>query len=180
MPFSITTGILGQLSRALLNGEKNFVEDLVEKKITELGKDLISNLISSSPLGMGLQIAKQLEGGGANEFKRMRDAWLNSLQPTAPHSGLLNRITNTFQKQVVGASQEQVPSGQGKWTWSKSRREWLDESWKHNWRSQPRDSRGRWIKGRLKTIYVSAKARKVRNKRRRVIRKGVREVMRGN
>ena len=178
--FSIGTGILGSLAKSLFNGEANFLEDLVEKKISDLGKDLINNLISSSPIGIGLQVAKQLEGGGANEFKRMRDAWLNSLQPTSPHSGLLGRINNNFQKQVIGASQEQMPGGPGKWTWSKSRREWLDESWKHNWRSQPRDSRGRWIKGRLKTIYVGKGARKIRNKRRMEIRKGVREIMRGN
>lgn len=177
----INTGILGQLANALMNGETNFIEELVEKKITDLGKDAIRNLIGSTSLGIGLQIVKQLEGGGgANEFKRMRDAWLNSLQPTSPHSGLLGRINNNFQKEVVGASQETMPSTPGKWTWSKSRREWLDESWKHNWRSQPRDSRGRWIKGRLNTIYISQGARKARNKRRRLIRKGVREIMRGD
>lgn len=180
MPFGINTGILGQIAQALLNGEKNFIEELIEKKITDLGKDLINDLISSSPLGIALQLSKQLEGGGANEFKRMRDAWLNSLQPTSPHSGLLGRINNNFQKQVIGSSQEQIPGRPGKWTWSKSRREWLDESWKHDWRSQPRDSRGRWIPGRLKTIYISQGARKLRNKRRRMIRQGVREVIRGN
>lgn len=181
MTFSIVTGILGQLAKSLLNGETNFVEDLVEKKVADLGKDLIANLISASPLGVALQVAKQVEGGGASEFKRMRDAWLNSLQPTAPHSGLLGKIGNNFQRQFVGASQSQgAPEGPGKWTWSKSRREWLDESWKHNWRSQPRDRRGRWIKGRLNTIYISPSARKIRNKRRRAIRKGVREIMRGD
>lgn len=177
----INTGILGQLAKSLLNGETNFIEDLIEKKIADLGKDLIADLVSSSPLGLGIKIAKQLEGGGANEFKRMRDAWLNSLQPVSPHSGLLGRISNDFQKQLIGATQQPLaPDGPGRWTWSRSRREWLDESWKHNWRSQPRDSRGRWIKGRLNTVYVSASSRKRRNKRRRVIRKGVREIMRGN
>lgn len=180
MTFSITTGILGQLAKALLNGEVNFIEALVEKKAADLGKDLIDNLISSSPLGIGLQIAKRVEGGGSNEFKRMRDAWLNSLQPTSPHSGLLGRIGNNFQKQFAGSQSQGAPEGPGKWTWSRSRQEWLDESWKHNWRSQPRDRRGRWIKGRLKTVYVSQSARKIRNKRRRAIRKGVREIMRGN
>lgn len=177
----ITTGILGQLAKSLLNGEANFVEELVEKKVADLGKDLIADLISASPIGTGIKIAKMVEGGGANEFKRMRDAWLNSLQPTAPHSGLLGRIGNDFQKQFVGASQSQMaPEGPGKWTWSKSRQEWLDESWKHDWRSQPRDSKGRWIKGRLNSIYVSASARKKRNRNRRIIRKRVREIMRGN
>lgn len=182
MPFTISTGILGDLASALLNGEKNFIEELIERKVSDIGKDFINELISQSPLGVGLSVAKQLGGASSSkEFNRMRDAWLNSLQPVAPHSGLLGRIANDFQKQFIGASQSQTaPEGPGKWTWSKSRNEWLDESWKHNWRSQPRDAKGRWIKGRLSTIYIGKGERRARNKRRRVVRKGVREIIRGS
>lgn len=177
--FSISTGILGQLAKALLNGESNLVEELIEKKIADLGKDLISEVVNSSPLGLALSVTKQLKSGlGANEYNRMREAWLNSLLPTPPtNAGLLGRVTGILQNELNGATQDK---SSGKWTWSKSRNEWLDESWKHNWRSQPRDSRGRWIPGRLKTVYISAGVRKARNKRRRLIRKGVREIIRGN
>ena len=171
--FSVATKGLGALASSLIKSQSNALESAIEEKIVSLGKDLISDIIRSSPLGIGISVIQKL---GAVEFKRMRDAWLNTLQPVSPSSGMLGRISNSFQQIAAGAE----PQKDGKWTWSKSRREWLDESWKHNWRSQPRDRRGRWIKGRLKTIYVSTSARKSRSARRRAIRKSVKEIFRGN
>jgi hypothetical protein len=49
--------------------------------------------------------------------------------------------------------------------WAKSRQDWLDEGWKHDWRSQPRNFIGWWVPGRLP--YPVVTVAKVSRKKRR-------------
>jgi hypothetical protein len=181
---TINTGQLTNLATSLLKGDTSSLDRLIMKSFENAAKNLVNDLISSAgPLASILAAAQEGAGlpdriANASDYRKMRDSWLNSLQPSSPHSGLLGNISNSIQKAFSGATQEN--NNNDRWTWSKSRREWLDESWKHDWRSQPRDKRGRWIKGRLKTIYISSGARKARNKRRRIVRKQVKELFRGN
>lgn len=175
--------VLGQLAESLLKGEENLIEKIVGKKIEELGKGLINDLIKASPIGSGVEVAKRLGEaileGGPTEFKRARDQWLNAVQAPAL-TGSASKLSVKLQKAFQIAAKEQSRPEQGHWKWSKSRQSWLNEDWKHDWRSQPRDKIGRWLPGRLKTIYIAPKVKKVRSARRRAIRKQVRESFRGN
>lgn len=180
--FSVTS-VLGQLAASLLEGEENVIEKIIGKKIEELGKGLISDLVKASIGDLAKKSAKNLGqailGGTPNEFKRARDLWLNAVHET-PLTGPASKLSMKLQKAFQIAAREQTRPEEGHWKWSKSRQDWLNENWKHDWRSQPRDKIGRWIPGRLKTIFVSPSLKKVRSARRRAIRKQVRETLRGN
>jgi hypothetical protein len=168
------------LAKAALSGVEKKVEETIVGKIESMGEDLIKELIGSTPLGEGLEFSKRfseaIETHGASEFKEMRDAWLNSLMPTPlPHSTLVNKFTTAFNNGAQAASRPK-----GYWKWSKSRKQWLDENWRHDWHSQPRDSRGRWIPGRLNYIYVSKKLKKIRRRNRKIGRQYVKDIFRGD
>jgi len=180
MAFSVTTGVLAQLVGSLLQGADNTVEKLVFEKIESLGRDVISDLIRSTPLGAGIAASKKymrlIETGSDREFKQSRDQWLNTLKPVkdaGTGSRLSTKILKAFED--IASSDAGRPFSKGNWKWSKSRREWLNEDWKHDWRSQPRDKFGRWIDGRLNYIYVARgrASKKVRSARRRAARKRV-------
>ncbi len=180
MPIKVSTNVLAQFFGSFVQGATSSFEKVIADKIESMGRDVISDLINSTPLGAGVskRTRDAIETGGTSEFIRARNKWLNSLKPSrVPGSGLAARVQKAFDK---AASGEGSRPEQGHWKWSKSRNEWLNEDWKHDWRSQPRDKIGRWIPGRLKTIYASPKVKKVRSARRRAIRKQVRESFRGN
>lgn len=187
MPFSVSTGVLGQLVASLLQGGDNAVEKLVRDKVEGLGRGVISDLIRNTPLGAGMAFSDRfmntIETGGAKQFKRARDQWLNSLVKSARGTGTVNRlakkIETAFQKAAEDEYQKSSRPKQGFWKWSRSRQEWLNEDWRHDWRSQPRDLIGRWIPGRLNRIYVSPRTKKARSVRRRAVRKQVKEMFRG-
>lgn len=180
--FSVDS-FLGKLAESLIAGEDNFITKLVGKKIESLGKNLIDDLIKQS-FGRGAKdfaetLGNAILAGTPAEFKRARDQWLNAVKEK-PLSSQASKLSMQLQKAFQIQAQEQSRPDQGHWKWSKSRRDWLNEDWKHDWRSQPRDKVGRWIPGRLKTIYISTGAKKIRSARRRAIRKQVREMMRGS
>lgn len=194
MPVSVSTGVLAQLIGSLLQGEDNIIEKFVFEKIQDLGKEKISELIRDTPLGAGMEFSERfanaIEQGGAKEFKRARDQWLNTLKEDVEESAgykksgqgatrLAKKIQTAFQKAAEDEYQKSSKPKQGFWKWSRSRQEWLNEDWRHDWRSQPRSAIGRWIPGRLNTIYVSPRIKKARSARRRYARKQVKEMMRG-
>src|SRR6266699_676675 len=174
--FSVKTGVLGQLVASLLQSEDNVIEELIVKKIEEIGKDFVADLIRETPLGAAFgvtdRLAKAIESGGASEFKRARAQWLNALKkPINSFGSGSSRMGAKIQKALQKSAQDSSRPEDGHWKWSRSRQEWLNEDWRHDWRSQPRDKRGRWIPGRLNTIYVSQTLRKRRASRRKMIRK---------
>ena len=178
MTFSVSTGVLGQLIGSLLQEADNVVEQAVFKKIEELGKETIKDLIMSTPLGAGIRAVESFQalmGGGRSDFKKARDQWLNSLiEPSRTSSGTGSRLSKKIQKAFdEAAARPDRPDKSGHWKWSKSRQDWLNEDWKHDWRSQPRDLAGRWVKGRLNYIYVprGRASKSVRSARRRYAKK---------
>lgn len=191
MPFEVSTGVLGQIIASLLQGAGDSkIEEFILDKIKDVGKEKIKELIQETPLGEPLEQAKEfkerfmgaIESGGATEFRRARNQWLNDLKKSLDYkkSGqgatrFAKRIEDFFQK----STQDQGRPKGGYWKWSRSRQEWLDEGWKHDWRSQPRNLIGRWIPGRLNTIYISPRLKKIRSARRRAVRKQVKELFRG-
>ena len=121
------------------------------------------------------RIGRAFETGGASEFERLRNKWLSGALPVS----LKDKKTG--------------PQRGGKWThsqWAGSREDWLNNRWKHDWRSQPRNpATGRWIPGRLDYIasnlqYAGTKPgrtvrtfRRKRRARRAAARKMARQLM---
>lgn len=179
--FSVSS-LLGQLAASLLQGEGNFIAKMVGAQIESAGTNIIKDLISQS-VGFKAKKAGETLGnailfGSPQEFKRARDQWLNAMNEK-PLTGSESKLSEQIQKSFQIAAREQSRPEQGHWKWSKSRNDWLNEDWKHDWRSQPRDKLGRWIPGRLKHIYVSTSVKKSRSARRRAVRKQVKEMFRG-
>src|SRR5512139_443302 len=170
---SVSTGLLGKLASALISGDENIIEKLIEKKLEDMGEDLLMQLVSSALPGMVVaqRAARAVETGGASEFNRLRNEWLSAVTPASlPGTGMISRLQKAFEK-----NKHLLTRPEGKWqTWKKSRQEWLDESWRHDWRTQPRDPHGRWTPGRLRHPYISKGARRIRRARRKAAREAVR------
>lgn len=155
--------VLGAISGMVANG----VEGFVEKKIEDMGRDLLADIISRTPLGMAFDVTNRLEqaiaSGGSSELQKVLITSLRSLQPAPlPGSGFARR---------TGGGPGRAMRRQRRGQQDTTRQWWLDEGWKHNWRSQPRNSIGEWIAGRLPypvtiTLKVSRRVRRLRKRRR--------------
>jgi hypothetical protein len=121
-------------------------------------------------------VSRAIETGGKSELNRMRSQWLSAVTPAPlPGQGFINRVQNTFQKNA-----HLLTRPEGKWQkWSRSRQQWLDESYRHDWRTQPRDVRGRWKPGRLRSPYVPRTRRRLRRAARRIGRTAAQQAIRG-
>lgn len=184
----VNIGLLAKLGEALIKGDDNIIERLVIKKIESMGEQVIGDLIGSVLPGGGVaqRIGRAIETGGASEFNRLRNQWLSQITPR-PVPGLtrLQRAFETAQNKVAARRRTMW----GRTDWAASRKDWLDNKWRHDWRSQPRDVRGRWVPGRLDYIpahlmYPGKRAgrtirtmRKLRRARRAAARRMVREEM---
>lgn len=164
---------LATIAKALLSGRENIVEKIIEDKLEDLGKEVIRSII---PFDFGVvgRAAEALSTGGRSEVDRMRSQWLNSLMPVRTTSqGVAGRFQRAFLR-----NEHLLTRPEGKWQrWSRSRQEWLDERWRHDWRSQPRDWRGRWTPGRLRHPYISKGARRIRRARRQAARSAARGII---
>jgi len=109
-------------------------------------------------------------------FKRLQQQGRKELMP-GPVSNLLRPI----QQDWTGKGRKGKWRARSAWSrsnWATSRDDWLDNKWKHDWRSQPRDVMGKWVPGRL--TYIDAnlmyKGKSVgrRTKRRRKLRRAAR------
>lgn len=196
---NIAVDTLLKFAFSLLLGEETFIGELMEGKLSagSLAKDKLIEILKETPVGEAFsssrevreRLARAFETSGASEYKRARDQWLNAVRNKfhARSSGLPGKMASNIEKifnDALEEIQEQQQDQQGPasragyWKWSKSRQDWLNEDWRHDWRSQPRDLAGRWLPGRLSYIFVSHKQKKIRSARRRAIRKSVREMMR--
>jgi len=177
---AIGAGFISKVVTKLIQG--GAIDELLSKKLEELGEDFIRSQLSG-PLGF---LANFAEG----DFEGQRDAWLNKVTsssmpslPNLPHQGLLNKIFKIVEQGTRAQGKGKGRGGsKAKWTrsaWAKSRNDWLDNHWKHDWRSQPRDPvSGRWLPGRLDEADASAMKRGKqvgrKTKRRRKLRRQAR------
>jgi hypothetical protein len=157
----------------------------------------IAKMISSLVAGGGLeQIAlKKLEAMGGEfllqqlgvpgtPFGALSD--LRKLQPKSFNLDQFNPFKvktdfiRTLQKQVLGKKRGnwRSKSAWGRSEWAKGRDDWLDNHWRHDWRSQPRNAIGKWIPGRLPYVptYLQTKGKTIgrKTKRRRKLRRQAR------
>jgi hypothetical protein len=167
-------GVWEKLAQALLNGDENIIEKLIVDKLEDIGQDFIRDNLLPRQSGLERRIRRAVESGGQSEFDRLRKQWLSSVTPAPlPGTRQIDRFINAFQRNAHLLSR---PEGKY-WTWNKSRQEWLNNKWRHDWRTQPRDARGRWIKGRLRHPYISKGARRIRRQRRAVARAAARGIL---
>lgn len=131
---------------------------ILARKLEGMGEDLIMDYIGG-PMGTAQRVSQAVRTGGQSEFDRTRDQFLNALKPRAlPHQGLINKIGGAFQARARRARRYRPGTWQAS-SWAASREDWLQNRWHHDWRSQPRDERGRWIPGRLDFIAAQLQYR---------------------
>lgn len=142
------------------------IQEIVEGKIEKVATALVMEAINATPIG---RVSSFVRSGGVSEVKKL-------LGPISSLRGgdLTSKLDSAFYSTL--GFDHPTDRRKPQWTrggWARSRQEWLNESWRHDWRSQPRDLKGRWIPGRLdhpvqgaprrgSTFSVSRRGRKIR------------------
>lgn len=144
----------------LLHGDTAGLGNILQNKLEGMGEELIGQFVGG-PMATARRFSQAVSTGGMSEFEKTRNQFLNSLKPrAAPYTGAVRRIAGMFESR---ARRTRHGGGRpGTWqasNWAKSRKEWLDDRWKHDWRSQPRDVLGKWIPGRLDYIPLEMRYR---------------------
>jgi hypothetical protein len=129
----------------------------------------IARMVASLVAGGGLEkaILKKLESlGGEFLMEQLSGAAfgplgdLQHMMPKALAIGDLmpkpmrvdTRFLRGLTKEFTGKKTKgnwRARSAWGRSNWARGRDDWLDNKWKHDWRSQPRDALGKWVPGRL-------------------------------
>src|SRR4029077_17645418 len=144
------------LAQALLNNKDGdplgLVGKILVKQLQSAGEDLIMDAIGG-PLCAAKRVAEAVRTGGQSEFDRTRTEFLHSLKPSTsfPGSGIIRTVGGLFEKRAKRVGRYRPGTWQAS-SWASSREDWLQNRWMHDWRSQPRDERGRWVPGRLQYI----------------------------
>ena len=195
---------LSSLADTLLSGESNFLEKMITERLEEVGRVWLKEKVDEL---VGHDLARRMKRGyttgGLSEIRRLKNSALGGGAFSA-RSGFIGRtsraITSGFETEVNRRETEIVGSDfrrgvvdrmenallgekpdterRNQQTWSGSRQQWLDAGWRHDWRSQPRDPKGRWTQGRLKHPYMTQGARRIRRQRIAAARKAVKELWR--
>lgn len=194
---------IAALASTLVSGDENAIEKMIANKLENMGGSLISQLLESvTPKASDLsRIGKAIDTGGVSELERLRNEWLSSVTPrpaSFPGSGMARRLQRAFDNNQHLLSRpggteltwegkgwndpdkkwvRRWSSTGGHWKWDKSRQQWLDTSYRYDWRTQPRDYHGRWRAGRMKYAYVPKQQRRMRTMRRRAARKMARQII---
>jgi hypothetical protein len=146
------------------------LEKIIEKKLVAMGGDFLLSQL-------GVAMPGNLLGDISNLMPKalsVKDLMPQQLQV---NTGFLRMLTKDF----VGKKTKgnwRARSAWGRSNWARGRDDWLDNHWKHDWRSQPRDALGKWVPGRLTYVetqlqYKGKKAGR-RTKRRRALRRQAR------
>jgi len=176
---------IAQLASALSHGDDNVLEKIILDKFEHMGEETLVRLIGlDEPMALIQRFGEAVSTAGVSELKRV-------FQPNVP--GLPGKLLRKFEQIYNQTDRDIKRRWKTKWGrsgWAESRKDWLDNSWRHDWRSQPRDPlTGRWLPGRLETIDPSLmyrgkrpgrtlrSFRRRRNARRAAARKAVRQML---
>ena len=140
-------------------GASNDIEALVAKKLEDMGQEFLLGWLSG-PSATANRIQQAIQTGGLSEINRAGDGALRNMMPARWYAPLRRRIH--------GEHSLRSQAAWGRTDWATSREDWLDNRWLHDWRSQPRDVRGRWIPGRLQYIEQSMQYRGAKPGRRKL------------
>ncbi len=176
--FSVGVTTLARLASALMSGDENEIEKLVQRRLDYAGVTLVKSLRGIEPAQLltafkaAWRVYRELEIDQTSEVDRKRRLWLNALRPPV-FTG--SRFLYNFAKAMARTAGEDLSTGESrnKWqgkTWAARRKEWLNNRWMHDWRSQPRNRIGEWIPGRLEfpvsyTLPLSRRLRRLRKRR---------------
>lgn len=149
------------------------LEKTLEKKLEGLGEDFVMSFLAG-PFGTAQRIATGIKTGGMSEFENLGEDWLSNFKPRPmTDSPLVNKIISAaytpLHRRIHGEHSARSRAAWGRTDWARSRDDWLDNHWRHDWRSQPRNAQGRWIPGRLQYIEASMqyRSRRIGRSRRR-------------
>jgi hypothetical protein len=153
-------GVIAQLVASLLEG--GTLDAVISKKLEDLGEDFLMKQLAGPFAGLGQRITAGVSSGGMSEIDRIGTEWLSKVKPGPfPHQDVLNKLlqmlNSTSQSRSGNQQQADGFRRRSRWArsqWATGRDDWLDNHWKHDWRSQPRNEQGRWVPGRLD--YVEA------------------------
>jgi hypothetical protein len=145
------TGQIAKMVAALVTG--GGLEKAVMDKLVNMGGEFLLQQISFGPLSLG----------GAANILMPKTLNLSDLLPKPlAISDLMPRelrVDSNFlsglRKEFLGKKQRgnwRAKTAWGRSNWATSRNDWLDNHWRHDWRSQPRDVAGKWVPGRLPYI----------------------------
>ena len=151
---------------AALVSDGGGLEKAILKKLERMGGELLLEQLG-------------LPGGGSFGVFNLKSLMpkaleLPGIQPVRVKTQFLRGLQQEFLgKKKKGRWRER--SAWGRSNWATGRDDWLDNKWRHDWRSQPRDVFGKWVPGRLTTAAAALqyKGKKIgrRTKRRRKLRR---------
>jgi hypothetical protein len=147
-------GQIAQMVSALVEGDDNLLDQVLSKKLEDLGEDFLMRQLAGPTGGLTDRFVKGIQSGGASEFDRVRRDWMTGKSfGSNSSSKFVNKLFSVLDQN--DQSRENKAQSGARWAkseWARSRSDWLDHHWRHDWRSQPRGAKGRWIPGRLKYI----------------------------
>ena len=147
-------GQIANMVSALIEGDDNLLDQVLTKKLEDLGEDFLMRQLAGPTGGLTDRFIQGIQSGGESEFERVRRQWMTGKSfGSQPASKFVNKLFSVMDH-ADQAREKNAHSG-ARWAkseWARSRNDWLDNHWRHDWRSQPRDAKGRWIPGRLKYI----------------------------
>jgi hypothetical protein len=108
--------------------------------------------------GTDSRVSNAISTGGMSELENLGKHFLSTGLPQ-PWQKIVSSAYSPLRRRVHGEHSLRSHAAWARTDWATSRDDWLDNRWRHDWRSQPRDARGRWIPGRLQTWYVSTSMR---------------------
>jgi hypothetical protein len=153
---------VGQVASFLDGMLAGGLEKTLQSKLESLGEQSIMSALAG-PFGIAATVGQAVETGGLSIINSMGESFLHGAIPTRAEmeSALLDTLTGGIikRRRIHG---EHSQSSRAAWTrtaWAGSRDDWLDNHWRHDWRSQPRDAHGRWIPGRLQYIAINLQYR---------------------
>lgn len=175
---ALNFGLLAKLAAATIEGN---LDDVLTKKLDELGEDFLMKQLGGQFGGLE-RIAQGIGTGGQSEFDRLRSQWMSKAKgPSFPGSSFVNKIFNTLDNSSANGKSGKNRYNGARWArseWARSRNDWLDNHWKHDWRSQPRNAAGEWIPGRLDYVAMNLQYKGIKpgrkTKRRRKLRRQAR------
>jgi hypothetical protein len=140
-----------KLFRATIGQLESYVTD----KIISLGSETLMGIIGASPLGAAMSAMNRfsdlIETKGRSELDDFITGQFHDFKFKLEGPPLLRKLEEVFSR-PAGNAPRWARSG-----WAHSRQDWLNNKWRHDWRSQPRDRIGRWVPGRLDYPVLNAR-----------------------
>jgi hypothetical protein len=179
---AIGIGQIAKFVTIFASGDAGLLDKIIQSKLDNLGEDFIKKQLSNK---FGAMPSLGLRPHG--DFDSLRRAWFTQMQGAASGKGggnflekILSSVDNTRNSKGPPSRGRSGRRGRERWAkteWARSRQDWLDNKWKHDWRTQPRDAvTGRWLPGRLDQVaadlrYQGSKAGRRTLRRRKLRRK---------